>query len=64
MNCYIRKQILYFARQIDEQRKVSSANRFSASVEAVALAETIVTQINTMLNTFVVGNLFKYAVFY
>ena len=27
VNCYIRKQILYFARQIDEQRKVSSANR-------------------------------------
>ena len=27
MNCYIRKQILYFAPQIDEQRKVSSANR-------------------------------------
>ena len=27
VNCYIRKQILYFARLIiDEQRKVSSAN--------------------------------------
>ena len=27
VNCYIRKQILYFVRQIDEQRKVSSTNR-------------------------------------
>ena len=27
VNCYIGKQILYCARQIDEQRKVSSANR-------------------------------------
>ena len=27
VNRYLRKQILYFARQIDEQRKVSSANR-------------------------------------
>ena len=46
LNCYIRKQILYFARLIDEQRKVSSANRLIyASVEAVTLAETIVMQI-------------------
>ena len=52
LNCYIRKQILYFARLIDEQRKVSSANRIIyASVEAVTLAETIVMQINTMRNT-------------
>ena len=27
VNCYIQKQILYFARQIDERRKVSSTNR-------------------------------------
>ena len=51
VNCYIRKQILYFARHTNEQRNVSSANRQSASVEAVTLAETIVTQINTMQNT-------------
>lgn len=52
VNCYIRQQILYFARQIEKQRKVSSANRLIyASVEAVTLAETIVTQINTMRNT-------------
>ena len=49
VNCYIRKQILYFARLIiDEQRKVSSANRLIyASMEAVTFAETIVMQINT-----------------
>ena len=27
LNCYIRKQILYFARLIDEQRKVSSDSK-------------------------------------
>ena len=48
LNCYIRKQILYFARLIDEQRKfLQTANRLIyASVEAVTLAETIVMQIN------------------
>ena len=53
LNCYIRKQILYFARLIDEQRKfLQTANRLIyASVEAVTLAETIVMQINTMRNT-------------
>ena len=53
VNCYIRKQILYFARLIiDEQRKVSSANRLIyASMEAAQLAETIVMQINTRRNT-------------
>ena len=50
---YIGKQISYIcARQIDEQRKVSSENRLiSASVQAVTLGETIVMQINTMRNT-------------
>ena len=27
VNCYIREQILYFARQIDQRRNVSSTNR-------------------------------------
>ena len=53
VNCYIRKQILYFPRLIiDEQRKVSLENRLIyASMEAVTLAETIVMQMNTRRNT-------------
>ena len=53
LNCYIRKQILYFARLIDERRKVSSDSK-SLNIcfgRSRHVAETIVMQMNTIRNT-------------